>query len=165
MNSSSEITPNSGQQANLNGDTLEHFVECLLQARGYVEFINYKGQVFAMRKAIGGKQYSKQPFCGYSIYETQRKCDFLTINQSKFPNGLIIECKWQQTSGSVDEKYPFTVHNIEKTKIPSIIVIGGEGYKKEALEWLKKQSGKDKALIGVYTMSEFQSHVNTGFLG
>jgi hypothetical protein len=36
------------------------------------------------------------------------------VNQTKFSDGLIIECKWQESAGSVDEKYPFVVLNIKK---------------------------------------------------
>jgi hypothetical protein len=165
MNSSSETTPNGGQQANSTGNALERFVEHTLQEKGYTEFINHKEQVFAMRDSIGGKQYSKQPYCGQSIYDTKRKCDFLIMNKDLFPEGLIIECKWQQSPGSVDEKYPFAVHNIMKIGVPTIILIDGGGYKKSALTWLKEQADKSRALIGVYTMSEFQAVVNKGFLG
>jgi len=162
-NSLSEII-NSGKQANVTGNALERFVEHVLIEHNYTEFVNHKNQVFAMRHIIGGKQYSKQSYCGQSIYGTIRKCDFLVFNQDKFPDGLIIECKWQQSAGSVDEKYPFAVHNIIKIGVPTIILIDGDGYKKAAFEWLKGQAGKDKALIGVYTMSEFQAIVNKGFL-
>lgn len=165
MNLSSEITINGGLQANHSGNALERFVEHTLKEKGYTEFINHKDQVFAMRDTIGGKQYSRQPWCGLSIYDTKRKCDFLVINQAKFPEGLIIECKWQESSGSVDEKYPFTVHNIMKIGVPTVILIDGGGYKKSALTWLRSQAGKERALIGVYTMSEFQGEVNRGFLG
>lgn len=166
MNSSSEIIPRtSGQQANHTGNALERFVEHALTEHGYTEFINHKDQVFAMRDTIGGKQYSKQPYCGTSIYETKRKCDFLIMNKDLFPEGLIIECKWQQSGGSVDEKYPFTVHNVMKIGVPTVILIDGGGYKKTALSWLKSQADKSRALIGVYTMAEFQAVVNKGFLG
>lgn len=38
-----------------------------------------------------------------------------------------------KVAGSVDEKYPFAVHNIMKIGVPSIILIDGGGYKKTAL--------------------------------
>ena len=162
--SSSEII-SSGKQANVTGNALERFVEHVLTEHDYTEFINHKDQVFAMRHTIGGKQYSKQPYCGQSIYDTARRCDFLVFNQNKFPEGLVIECKWQQVAGSVDEKYPFAVHNIMKIGVPTIILIDGGGYKKAASEWLKRQADPNRALIGVYTMAEFQCKTNNGFLG
>ena len=164
MNSSSEIT-GSGSRANHTGNRLENFVEQTLKELGYVQFWDHKEQIFENRKAVGGKQYAKQVPCGTSIYETKRKCDFLVLNKEKFPDGLIIECKWQQSSGSVDEKYPFTIFNIFKINVPTIILLDGGGYKKAAMEWLKGQANPTRALIGVYSMSEFQTQVNNGLLG
>jgi hypothetical protein len=60
---------------------------------------------------------------GPSIYETPRYCDFLVINRAIFPDFLIIECKWQQSSGSVDEKYAFLLFNILKTGIPTAALL------------------------------------------
>ncbi|MDP2637026.1 MAG: hypothetical protein Q8P03_00205, partial [bacterium] len=62
---------------------------------------------------------------GLTIYETVRKCDFFIVNRELFPDDLIIECKWQQSGGSVDEKYPFLLFNILKTGIPTIILLDG----------------------------------------
>jgi len=104
----------SGQQANRTGGQLEHFIEDALIRRGYSEFWNHKAQAFANRAAIGGKQYLKQVPVGPTIYQTARIADFLVFNKEKFPDGLIIECKWQQSAGSVDEKYPFLLFNVIK---------------------------------------------------
>jgi len=163
-NSSSEII-NSGRQANKTGNTLELFIQRLLSDNGYLEFWNHKDQLFSNRHNVGGKQFAKQVPCGMSIYETKRKCDFLVINNEKFPDGLIIECKWQQSSGSVDEKYPFTIFNIFKIGVPTIILLDGGGYKRNAMVWLKEQVNPNRALIGVYNMAEFQALVNKGLLG
>ena len=163
MSLSSETTTGGGR-ANHTGNRLEGFIEDILKREGYEGFWDHKGQIFENRQAVGGKQYAKQVPCGTSIYETQRKCDFLVLNREKFPDGLIIECKWQQSAGSVDEKYPFTVFNIMKIAVPTIILLDGGGYKPAAMRWLKEQVGKDRALIGVYNMSEFQKVVNNGLL-
>lgn len=136
----------------------------MLEDNGYVEFTTNKEQIFQNRQAVGGKQFAQQVPCGTSIYETKRKCDFLILNKEKWPDGLIIECKWQQSNGSVDEKYPFTVFNIIKIGVPTIILLDGKGYKKAAKVWLKSMVHPDKALIGVYDMQEFMAKVNKGFL-
>jgi hypothetical protein len=165
MNSSSEIIETSGGRANKTGNKLEKFVAAALQGCGYKEFWNHGHQAFANRKTIGGKQYIQQLHVGETIYETKRKCDFLVINRAKFPNDLIIECKWQQSSGSVDEKYPFLLFNIIRTEIPTVVLLDGGGYKPAAMRWLKDQVSKTGALIGVWDMAEFQKQVNNGFLG
>jgi hypothetical protein len=165
MNSSSETTEPSGRKAQKTGNRLELFVEQALHEKGYKEFWNHKAHAFENRKAIGGKQYLKQLPIGPSIYETPRKCDFLVINRNVFADDLIIECKWQQRAGSVDEKYPLLLFNILKTGIPTVVLMDGGGYRDAARKWLLEQVHPKGALIGVWTMAEFQTRINNGFLG
>ncbi|MFH1357565.1 MAG: PD-(D/E)XK nuclease superfamily protein [bacterium] len=164
MNSSSEIT--HGAMANKTGNSLEKYVKDQLEANGYTPFpLQYKKQLLENRKSIGGKQYATQAPVGDSIYGSKRNCDFFVINPDKFPEGLVIECKWQQVAGSVDEKYPFLYFNIVKTGVPTIVLLDGGGCKKSAKEWLKGMAHKEKALVAVWDMAEFQKQVNNGFLG
>ena len=163
-NSSSE-TISSGSLANKTGNSLQLFVERILQDNGYLKRSKNKQNFFDDRQTLMGKHYATQVPCGESIYGSQRKCDFLLVNTEKFPESLIIECKWQQSSGSVDEKYPFTLFNIVKIAVPTIILLDGGGYKPTAMQWLKDQVDLHPALIGVYNMAEFQSLVNTNYLG
>jgi hypothetical protein len=65
----------------------------------------------------------------------------------------------------VDEKFTLLVFNIVKTGIPTVILLDGGGYRKQAQDWLKDQVNPKGALIGVWTMAEFQKEVNNGFLG
>lgn len=160
----SSETITSGGQANKTGDVLELFLQRILQDNGYTEFWNHKEQVFANRRSIGGKQFAKEVVIGESIYDTKVRCDFLILNKEKWPDGLVVECKWQQVSGSVDVKYPYNVFNILKIGVPTIILIDGKGARKKAVDWLKSQAHPSKALIGVYDMAEFQALVNKGFI-
>lgn len=164
-NSSSETTDSSGSRAVSTGNLLERFVEDCLRRKGYQEFWNHKEQLFINRKIVGGRQYARQIICGNTIYETPRKVDFLVLNRKLFPEGLIIECKWQQSQGSVDEKYPYLLFNIIKTAIPTIILIDGNGYRPAAIKFLREEASKYGALKNTWTMSEFQKEVNNGFLG
>ena len=65
----------------------------------------------------------------------------------------------------MDEKYPFALFNIFKIGVPTVVLLDGGGCKPAALKWLKDQVDPNRALIGVYTMAEFQKVVNNGFLG
>jgi hypothetical protein len=95
-----------------------------------------------------------------SIYGTQIFSDFMIYHPQKWPEKLIIECKWQQASGSVDEKYPYNVLNIrEKYPSPCVILLDGEGYKTGAAEWLRRQVD-GKKLLAVLSMVQFQKWVN-----
>ena len=164
MNSSSKIT-SSGTRANRTGNRLEAFVEQTLIDHGYKLFFDHKKQLFATRDLVAGKQYGKHILVGPTIYETPRYVDFLVLNKERFPDGLVIECKWQQAGGSVDEKYPFLMFNIARTAVPTIILLDGSGYKPAAKTWLESQAGKDRSLQHVWSMMDFQREMNNGFLG
>lgn len=104
--------------------------------------------------------YTRQMNIGKSIYGTKLISDFMLYHPEKHPDKLIIECKWQQSSGSVDEKYPYNVLNIQQMyPCPAIILLDGEGYKTGAAEWLRKQVD-GKKLLAVLSMVQFQIWVN-----
>lgn len=157
-------TTTSGAFANHTGNRLESFVANALIENGYQEFDNHKRQVFFNRDTLGGKQFATQVYTGDTIYKTDRFIDILVVNKALFPDGLVIECKWQQSGGSVDEKYPYLVWNIIKLGVPTIVLLDGDGYKPAAMKWLKDQVNVGSALIAVHTMSEFQKAVNNGLL-
>lgn len=73
-----------------------------------------------------------------TIYGHKGNMEFLARSKKHNLN-LRIECKWQQSSGSVDEKFPYLYLNcIETIEESDIFIIhGGKGQKKGSLEWLK----------------------------
>ena len=145
-----------GRIANVNGNELEVFIEGVLLRKGY-QFVDRTkfGPAVYLEQPI----YSRQVYVGQSVYDTRLYCDFYIYHPQKWPNGLLIESKWQQSAGSVDEKYPFLVLNI-KQKYPTktIVLLDGGGYKKQAKDWLKAQ--EDNKLIHVMNMSDFQIWAN-----
>lgn len=145
-----------GANANYTGNVLEQIVITRLRSSGYTEI---KNENYLKMEKYYIPQYK---ICN-GIYGTPLKTDVLIFNEIKYPNKLAIEMKWQQTSGSVDEKYPYVVENI-KTMFPCpvIIVIDGGGYKPGALNWLKMQV--DDKLIGVFDMTAFVTWANKGGL-
>ncbi len=147
-----------GTTANYTGNRLEKFIEHTLNELGY-KFVDKK----KFEPAIYLEQpiYSKQFYVGKSIYETSMYCDFILYHPTKHKDCLIIESKWQQSKGSVDEKYPYLILNIQhKHPNKTILVIDGGGYKENALKWLHSQVGNN--LLGVFNMSEFQIWANKG---
>lgn len=153
----------NGNQANRTGNELEQFIKRALEDLEYTESQN-GSDLFKYRKTVEGQFYAKQVIVGKTVFGHKRRVDFFLVNKSIFPDGLIIECKWQQVSGSVDEKYSHLRDNILETGIPTIVVAGGNGYKPEALDWLKRQIDK-RILLAVWNMEEFQIAKNTSFFG
>lgn len=46
---------------------------------------------------------SAQVVIGQTIYTTRRKVDLILYHPSKWPNSLVIQCKWQSSTGTTDE--------------------------------------------------------------
>ncbi len=147
-----------GSIANETGNILENFVEQTLIRKGY-EFI--PKNKFTVSLSLNQKIYTRQQVIAQTIYNSKWNVDFTIHNPNNTPISLIIECKWQQVGGSVDEKYPYTVANIkEQSPYPAIILLDGGGYKSGAEQWMKKQI--DNKLIGVFNMGEFTKWANLG---
>ena len=153
-----------GSKANKTGSGLEKLIESALLDQEYMMVGNADSDLFMQKKKEGKKYFGRQIPVGSNIYGGTRKVDFLVMNCKHFPKGLIIEAKWQQAGGSVDEKYPYLVKNIELTEIETIVVLNGDGYREKAKEWLQSQVETEKFLCGVFTLSEFLKQVNNGFL-
>lgn len=129
----------NGSFANKTGNVAERIIACILSERGY--------------------HIKRQYPIGTSIYNHKLKCDFFISNVTGFPAGLIIESKWQDVGGSADEKFPYLVMNIkERYPCPAIVVVGGDGSKPGAIEWLINQT--DAKLLSVFSVEEFMSYVN-----
>ncbi len=145
-----------GTRANYTGNRLEQFVETTLSSLGYT-FIDKKK--FKAAKYLEQPIYTKQYFLGTNIYNTKIYCDFVLYHPNKHPECLVIECKWQQSGGSVDEKYPYLILNIQhKYPHKTMLVLDGGGYKKGAENWMRSQVGNN--LLAVMNMSEFQTYAN-----
>ena len=142
----------SGRRANQQGTTLERSVEDMLR-EGY-EKVSAKR--FFAANGLSQPIYARQCAAGVSLYRKPRKVDFILYHPQKWPDCLVIECKWQSSSGSVEEKFPFLVQSIEKNNFPTIIVLDGGGYSPDAETWLKAQAGKlDCKLRRVLSLGEF----------
>ncbi|MDE2816318.1 MAG: hypothetical protein OXM03_12585 [Chloroflexota bacterium] len=133
----------------------------MLEDHGY-EFIWPAGLVFAMRD-MGQPVYTKQVDVGRNIYGKERRVDFLLFHPTRHPNGLVIQCKWQASGGSVDEKYPFEVLCINAGEFDTIIVLDGGGYSVGAEQWLRSQAGRNR-LKHVFNQGEFQRFTSRGNL-
>ena len=105
--------------------------------------------------------YTRQCYVGRDIYGQNRRVDFLLYHPRKWEKSLVIQCKWQASGGTVHEKYPFEVLNIQQGGYPTIVVLDGGGYSKGAEQWLKGQAGKN-LLKHVFDQGEFQRFVSRG---
>jgi hypothetical protein len=155
----------AGSRANQSGNVLEKTVAAVLDGHGYValsqDLPKKQRLAWLLNSHNLPKRYAQQVYIGLGIYHTDIFVDFYIIDVEKYPQGLIIECKWQQSGGSVDEKLPYVNLNIEKCyPAPAIVVIDGGGMKPGAIAWLKEQVPSNPNLFAVYDLSSFMIWAN-----
>lgn len=130
-----------GGRANGNGRTAETLIGAVLKG---------KGMPFVPQYPIGN-----------GIYGTPIKVDFYLPTAPGYLDGLIIEAKWQDANGSVEEKLPYLWFNIEHHyPCPAIVVIDGPGFRPGAVEWLRGRARVNSNLADVFNLQEFVSWCN-----
>ena len=141
-----------GSVANKNGRDLEDIIETVITQKGYTQLtasekakLQYDTRLIPLN-FFGDKWYSAQTIIGESLYGSKMKIDFVLYDKLKFPDGLIIEAKWQSSQGSVDEKYVYTALSLLKQKGEKILVLDGGGFREGAMNYLQ-------SLEGLITMS------------
>ncbi len=140
-----------GSLANQSGKIFEEVLIPLFKKHGYFH-INEK---ITTDKGVKKDKYSKEQQESFknscskyfitnapyiTIYKHKGKTEYLLVNK-ELGRTWRIECKWQQSAGSVDEKFPYLylscIEAYEEQEI--ILIIDGEGQKKGSLEWLKSK--------------------------
>jgi len=122
-----------GRSANFTGRTLETRVSMLLDECGYAKKTKLINDAETPYYVAQSRQFK-------SIYGGPMRIDFYVWHPAKYQSGLVIECKSQETAGSVDEKYPYTLMNLQQTGCAAILLIEGDGPKHGALAWCIKQA-------------------------
>lgn len=153
---------NAAGRANRTGLRLEAFVSGILAEAGYHP-IAPPSSFWAMR-AMEQPIYASQCEIGRDIYGKCRRVDFILYHPRRWPGCLVVQCKWQASSGSVEEKYPFEVLSIQHNEYPTIVLLDGGGYTKGAEQWLRSQAGGNQLLRHVFSQGDFQRFASRGSL-
>ena len=150
-----------GKTATKNGSQLENFIKTILEDQEY-QFVERNKFILATN-GLEQKLYTQQLVIGESIYSTaehrhQLNADFVVYNSNNKERYIIIECKSQTSTGSVNEKYPYLNENI-KHKYPykTIVVLDAPAAKKGAKIWLKEQEKTNDKLQVFEDFSEFRA--------
>jgi hypothetical protein len=83
-------------------------------------------QVAEIATALG-LQVQRQVAVGRRIWGAQRRID-VVLKHPETRLSLGIECKYQGTSGSAEEKIPATIEDIRAWPIRGLVVYGGSGF-------------------------------------
>ena len=124
-----------GGYANSSGSILEQTIVSTVEQKGF-EVVPYSE--YHKRPLDFGSELLLRNVPYTTIYGHSGKTEFLLLSKD-LNLEIRIECKWQQTSGSVDEKFPYLYLNCVETMPEKtiFIVVGGSGAKPGAVQWLK----------------------------
>ena len=150
-----------GYEANHSGKFLENIVQREFESRGFI-VRDYGSDadnldMFAPRILVRGVPY-------ISIYETDSRSEFVV---TEYNRKIRIECKWQESSGSVDEKFPYVIDNAAEAMPEREILIlhGGGGARDGALSYLKRKAALvTHKKIWVLNINEFPGWVRIEFI-
>ena len=150
-------------KASITGNILEKQVQSLFLEKGF-EIVNYSKWI--KDKAKFGQELLLKHVPYSSIYNHRGYTEFLLISK-KLDKEIRIECKWQQSSGSVDEKLPYLFLNATTKMMEKevMIIIDGRGWKDGAIPWLKDAVSKSeqKERIKIFSLAEFLAWGNKSF--
>jgi len=154
-----------GTTANHSGRTLEGIVRGALTAVGLVPVSHREWQ---KSPELFGSELLLQNVPYDTIYGHRGNTEFLAQSKKHNVNARI-ECKWQQSTGSVDEKFPYLFLNcVNQMKEPLVILLcDGGGAKPGALHWLRhacnsftlEEKTKSKRVIELMSTTDFISWV------
>ncbi len=156
-----------GAKANNNGKIFEQQLIPLFKMNGYTvvkhsDYLKRSAEYESLERLV----ITSYPFM--SIYRQKGKTEFLIVNRERH-RVIRVECKWQQSSGSVDEKFPYMYLNcVYGYKDPEVVlIVDGGGYKPGARAWLEQAvrvrwllSEDDPKSIRLMTISEFTAWFN-----
>ncbi len=83
-----------------------------------------------------GLEVERQVVMGDRIWGTRRHVD-VVLSKPDTERMLGIECKFQQSRGTAEEKIPLTVEDLEDWPIRGIVVLHGDGFSRDFKPFLK----------------------------
>ena len=158
-----------GSKANKTGTVLESIVTSTLSAHGFI-IVPFRD--FIRKPGAYGQELLLKHVPYKTLYGSNGYTEFL-LKSAKHNLEIRIECKWQQSSGSVDEKLPYTylslINNVPEDEV--IILIDGDGFRDGAKEWLRKAAKErrytpednENKYVHVFNSTEFMTWVNNIF--
>lgn len=150
------ITPSDALQetgsAGQTGKALEDAIEGILQGKGFT-IVPSKDWSEARLHTLEQPKFLIKRAPYKSIYGHRARMEFLLIFGDR---QVLIESKHQKWAGSTDEKLPYIYQNalINLPEREMILVMGGQGWKKGAVKWIRKKADETDG-FRVMTLDEF----------
>ena len=155
------MTRTRGTLANQSGNILEQTVKTVFLQKKF-EILPYNH--WEKHRMLFGTELllTNAPYT--TIYNHPGHTEFLVLSKN-YNLETRIECKWQRSAGSVDEKLPYLYLNCIESMPENqiIIILDGDGFKKGSKIWLENAVKNNKycfahdkkKIIEVFSLSEF----------
>jgi len=73
---------------------------------------------------------------GKTIIGKNRRIDILVVNE-ELNEALALECKYQESAGTVDEKIPYALDDMHAMQMPGYIIYAGNGFSDGVIHMLQ----------------------------
>lgn len=160
-----------GARANRNGKQFENMCIPLFESHGFLVLDKKKFKALERKGLLPSKYVLKNaPF--QSIYNHEGHTEFVIFDNSAATTRCIrIENKYQESAGSVDEKFPYMLLNAIQAypEKEVVLVVDGNGYKPGARQWLIDRINENwlsfapRKDIKIFNIIEFVSWLNSSF--
>lgn len=148
---------------------------CLCLARYYTELTSDEKQELQLARREGmdpasffkkhglNAHFVLQAALFDNVYGLRARCSAFLFDAIRWPEGLVIQVKTQETSGTTDEKIPFAALSLLETRRPAALVLEGEGLRPEIIRWGRDFASKNHDLTLVHGWKELHQLVKNGF--
>lgn len=100
------------------------------------EFADLIAQYIFKNYESRGIRLYREVSLGKTIIGKDRRVDLFLI-EVKSNSAFAIECKFQDTQGTADEKIPYTLDDLEALRVPGCMVYAGTGFSIGILHMMK----------------------------
>jgi hypothetical protein len=103
------------------------------------EYRKLIGRYVTRAYANRGIRVYEEVSLGTSIIGKRRRVDLLVV-QTDSDRALALECKYQDSSGTADEKIPYALQDLAAMAVPGVIVYAGQGFSEGVLHLLQSSA-------------------------
>ncbi|MAG24658.1 4-diphosphocytidyl-2C-methyl-D-erythritol kinase [Candidatus Pacearchaeota archaeon] len=149
--------PTPGAEANRSGRLLERFVIETMRSHGFI-IQPYSVDADNRDWISPNRVLTNVPY--KSIYGFAGARSEFVIVAETLDRRIRVECKYQESAGSIDEKFPYMHRNaliVPEREV--IFLLGGVGAKPGAVEWLRRECETESGgkILSVHDMHSFPS--------
>lgn len=99
------------------------------------EYRKLIGHYLAATYGPRGLEVYEEVNLGTSIIGKQRRIDLFVIGPDK--RALVVECKYQDSAGTADEKIPYALDDMAALRLPGVLAYAGAGFSPGVLHLLQ----------------------------